>query len=158
ASRRFIDEQSRHDHRWGVWLLIVSDGAPTDGSPEDILTLVDDMESCGVTVVSCFVAAADIVAHRRLFAAPLPGWSAEAELMFNCASMIDESSALRDYFKEIGWAVDSDGRLFAQANHSELLGELIGALSRIADDRAAAPPAAPAQPPPAMPAARGVDV
>jgi hypothetical protein len=82
--------------------------------------------------VSCFIASSDVVAHRRLFTSAHAGWSGEAKLMFKCSSKVDEGSPILAYLKEIGWTIESRGKLFAQVNHSELLNELVGALSRIA--------------------------
>ncbi len=141
AEQRFDNEMKSGEYKWGSWLLIISDGAPTDGAPDEIGAIADRMRKKGIMIASCFVAGNDIVSHRRIYCKPERDWSLEATLMFRCASILPNESQIRSYFVEIGWTVDKEGRLFSQANNSKLISELVGALSRITGEQAHVPKA-----------------
>ena len=148
ALERFRAQKNKYEQ--GLWLVLISDGAPTDGTPQQILALANEMKALGVTIVSCFVASNDQVSYRRLFSEPQDEWSSEATLLHDCASQIS-SDEVRSYFSEIGWSVDQGGRLFAQANNSELIKELLNSLGSIGGSMEAPGDIGQVPPPDALP-------
>lgn len=105
-------------------IFILSDGDPTDATPEEIIEIADEVKGMA-TIVSCFVTDADLTERRRLYGAEHPRWSAGAELMFRCASPVPQNSSFSQYLYEYNWRVDDDARLFAQVNQSEMLSEFM---------------------------------
>jgi hypothetical protein len=106
-------------------LLIVSDGEPTDASPEEILEVANTLKKDGVLIVSSYVTDTDLTEPRRLYTSPEPGWRGGARLMHDCASPVPPGSPFAQYLKEYGWRFDPAARLFTQVNQSELLAEFM---------------------------------
>jgi pimeloyl-ACP methyl ester carboxylesterase len=107
-------------------LFILSDGKPSDASNERIATLAAEMRQDGVTVVSCYMTGADITDPKRLYGEHMPDWPEPAKLMFDCASVLDPSSAFDAQLMEYGWQIDPGAKLFAQVNQSEMLNQFLG--------------------------------
>jgi hypothetical protein len=103
-------------------LLVISDGAPTDGDPRDAF---DAIRQSGVNIVACFVTDEDIADPRALRGSSLPGWPDGARLMWEIASPLDESSQIAHYLLAHGWSLEPNARLFVQANHSDVLAEFV---------------------------------
>ena len=120
ARQRFAREQLRGRST----LVVVSDGVPTDGNPRKLFRR---LRAEGVTVVSCYITDKDVQAPRALPAEPDPGWDDAARLMFEGASPVDPGSPIIRNLIRRGWTIPAGARLFAQANHSTVLAELLSA-------------------------------
>ena len=103
-------------------LLVISDGEPTDGDPRAVLREIRDS---GVNIVACFVTGEDVAAPRVLHGAPVPSWPEGARLMWDISSPIDEDGPTALFLLSCGWALEPNARLFAQANHSDVLKEFL---------------------------------
>ncbi len=119
---RFERELSARSGDTQATLFILSDGAPTDGDPTGTLAQISDL---GVKVICCFVTSTDIADPRRLYGEAEPGWAAEARLMFDCASQLEEDSDFARFLVHKGWAIDPGARMFVQLNHSDVLEEFM---------------------------------
>lgn len=117
--RFYRTDPTKYDQRT---LLVISDGSPTDGDP---LGTFMDIKSGGVTIVSCFVTDEDIADPRVLLGSPQATWTDGARLMWEIASDIDDSTPFARYLLSQGWFIESDARLFVQANHTEVLNEFV---------------------------------
>ena len=104
-------------------LVLVSDGEPTDGDPKSI---AKEIRGLGVTIICCYITDRNIVSPRTLYAEPEESWPNEAKLMFEMSSIISENSPLTRYLLREGWTITKDAKAFIQANHSEILEELVG--------------------------------
>jgi hypothetical protein len=121
VATRFENERSRlpaHTHKL---LILVGDGEPTDGDPTQAIQRIKDL---GVFIASCFVTNENVAEPRHLYGQPSPAWGAEASLMFQAASVIEED-LYREFLEGHGWRVENNARLFAQVNHSEILEEFL---------------------------------
>lgn len=107
------------------YLLVLSDGEPSDGDPSEIF---GGMKQKGTQIISCFVTASDIANPRVLWARPRDNWSAGAKLMFDIATPIDERGPLGRNLLARGWEIEAGARMFVQVNHSAILEEFIGAV------------------------------
>lgn len=122
AMRKVWDRFQRSDNN-GIQqrsLIIISDGAPTDGDPREVVSKLRD---AGVAVAGCFVTSEDLGEPRTLYGSPANSWSEGARLMWDLSSSIDESGHLARYLLANGWSVQPNARLFVQANHSDVLRE-----------------------------------
>jgi CHAT domain len=127
---RFKDEIPKHANN-GILpiLLLVSDGEPTDGNPKSV---ADQIRQLGVTLVGCYITSQNVADPRTLFAIPEATWPSGARLMFEMSSPLPEDSPLNNYLLRQGWTIAPNAKAFIQANHSEILEELVGlALSPI---------------------------
>ncbi|WP_027155699.1 alpha/beta fold hydrolase [Mesorhizobium sp. WSM2561] len=124
AKARFLDEIGQRPAATTV-LFVLSDGEPTDGDPETILAIADEIRSLGATIVSCFVTKTDITEPQRLYGGHLPSWPPEARLMFDCASELRRGTTFDAQLREYGWRIDAGSHLFAQVNQSEMLSEFL---------------------------------
>jgi hypothetical protein len=103
-------------------LLVISDGDPTDGDPRPYFAA---MRRAGVNIVACFVTDADIADPRNLVGTPVAGWPKGANLMWEIASPLDESSAAAHYLLAHGWSIEQGAKFFVQVNHSDVLKEFV---------------------------------
>lgn len=118
--RRFQrTEPNTYDQRT---LIVISDGSPTDGNPRDIFK---EIESEGITIISCFVTDDDIADPRVLFGKPQVSWNEGAQLMWEIASEVEPSTPFSRYLLSQGWSIEKDAHLFVQVNHSEVLEEFL---------------------------------
>jgi hypothetical protein len=104
------------------FLVLISDGEPTDGDPRPAL---ERIRSQGVFVASCLVTDADLTEPRRLYAEPRAEWNNAARLMFEAASAIEDDEVYRELLEGRGWSVAEKSRLFTQINHSEMMNEFL---------------------------------
>ncbi len=104
------------------FLVLVSDGEPTDGDPMSALTRI---RSQGVFVASCLVTDAEVTEPRRLYAEPCAEWNRAARLMFEAASAVEDDDVYRELLEGQGWLVAPKSRLFTQINHSEMIDEFL---------------------------------
>jgi hypothetical protein len=103
-------------------LLVISDGEPTDGNPQNVF---NEIRESGVDVVTCFVTDVDIADPRTLVGVPQPSWSSGARLMWEIASELDETSPFTGYLLDLGWLIEPGAKLFVQVNHSDVLKEFV---------------------------------
>lgn len=75
--------------------------------------------------MACFVTGEDVAAPRVLHGAPVPSWPEGARLMWDISSPIDEDGPTALFLLSCGWALEPNARLFAQANHSDVLKEFL---------------------------------
>jgi DNA-directed RNA polymerase specialized sigma24 family protein len=102
-------------------LFVVSDGQSTDGNPGAVARRIREL---GVTIIACFIAQENVGLARRLATEP-PSWNTGASTMFDIASEIVPTGQEELYLRRCGWEVPDRSRLFAQANHSDHLTELM---------------------------------
>ena len=104
-------------------LVVISDGAPTDGDPQPV---AQRMRDDGVAILCCFIAPGDLLPPRAFPTSPSTQ-SAGAALMTAIASRSSDAPEVAAVFRRLGWDCPNDGRLILQANHSRLLDELFTA-------------------------------
>jgi hypothetical protein len=110
-------------------LLIVSDGESTDGDPVEV---AEQMKPLGVTVIGCYITDHDIVEPKLLPDSADATWPKGARDMFRLASELPPDSIFARHLVREGWRLSKKAKAFVQANHSEVLRELVGlALSPI---------------------------
>jgi hypothetical protein len=140
---RFERERSNHPQCSRFILLIVSDGAPSDGDPRPAAL---EVKASGVSIVSCFVAPDNLAGTKQLHGRPGKSWSNGAKIMFDMATTVSVTSPEVRYLVDRGWKLEESsppffpellrhlrGRkhreesahLFAQVNHSEHLHEFM---------------------------------
>lgn len=119
---RFKKEISKITSDTKKILLIVSDGASTDGDPSPVL---EEIKSLGVIIICCYVTNSDVLKPNYLYSNPLSEWSDAAKLMFNAASNIQEDREYRELLEGRGWTIEKNAHLFTQVNHSETLEKFI---------------------------------
>ena len=119
---RFAAEAGKLPTGGHKFLVLVSDGEPTDGDPRSAL---EHIRSQGVFVVSCLVTDADVLEPRRLYAEPRAEWNKAARLMFEAASPVEDDEVYRELLEGLGWSVAAKSRLFTQINHSEMMNEFL---------------------------------
>lgn len=103
-------------------LLLVTDGESTDGDP---IPLARELRDMGVIVVTCYIAEEDVATPWRLVTTPGESWPAGAKTGFEMSSILAEDSALVGYLVSRGWSVEREAHCFVQANHTDLLSEII---------------------------------
>lgn len=120
-------ESALADHPPGslASLFLLSDGAPTDGSPHGIAATIREL---GITITSCFVTDHDVADPRMLYGHPQDSWPEGAKLMFDVASEIPDDSDLSAFLLRKGWTIQPNARLFVQLNHTDVLNELVDVL------------------------------
>jgi hypothetical protein len=123
-SGRFSDESKKLPKGTRTFLVIVSDGDPTDGDP---LPVARSLREQGVTISSCYITDSDVVEPWSLPGTARQSWPKAAKLMFNIASTVDEHSPYTELLRGRGWRVEQDARLFTQVNQSEQLEEFLRA-------------------------------
>jgi hypothetical protein len=104
-------------------LLLVSDGEPTDGDP---IPLGAELRELGVTSVCCYITDRDVMTTKTLVNDFDANWPKGARVMFDLASTIPDDSPITHFLLRNGWTVSSNARTFVQANHSEVLEQLVG--------------------------------
>jgi hypothetical protein len=119
---RFATEARKLPPSVHKFLVLVSDGEPTDGDPRPAL---ERIRSQGVFVASCLVTDADVTEPRRLYAEPRAEWNKAAGLMFEAASAVEGDEVYRELLEGQGWSVAEKSRLFTQINHSEMMNEFL---------------------------------
>ncbi|MCI0458061.1 MAG: VWA domain-containing protein [Gemmataceae bacterium] len=119
---RFAAEAGKLPAGVHKFLVVVSDGEPTDGDPRSALARI---RSQGVFVASCLVTDADVTEPRRLYAEPRAEWNKAARLMFEAASAVEDDDVYRELLEGQGWSVAEKSRLFTQINHSEMMNEFL---------------------------------
>ncbi len=111
-------------------LLVISDGAPTDGDPRE---LADRLRKSGVHLACVYVTNEDIHTPRNMPAEPESHWPEGAKLLYDLASPVKNAArGLSDSrvdwqhtLEKSGWSVPDGARLFIQANHSEVLADFM---------------------------------
>jgi len=126
-------------------VFLLSDGAPTDGSPSDVLEAAGRLRAAtNATIISCYVTDRNLGDPRVLYADAQRAWDPGARLMFEVASTVDPASSLRQYLDEYRWRIPPGARLFTQVNHSDVMSEFLNMVLSQADGvQAARPVAAP---------------
>ncbi len=103
-------------------LLVISGGEPTDGDPREAFA---QLRKSGINIVSVYVTGQDIADPRMLVSLPGSSWSKQAELMWEIASPVDESSPIMRYLLDQGWSIEADAKLCVQVNNLEVLKEFV---------------------------------
>jgi len=120
-------------------IFLLSDGDPTDATPQEVAAVALKIKSTGALIVSCYVTSDDIAEPRHLYSkAPTP-WPNGAALMLECASEVPPESPFSAYLRERRWMVEAGGRLFTQINQSEVLSEFMNLVLSPLESRNAAP-------------------
>jgi hypothetical protein len=109
----------------GAILFLLSDGEPTDSTPDAVVAEVQKFRDANTLVVSCFVTDNDVTSPRSLYGAPRPDWSREAKLMFDVASELPLDTSFTNYLREHHWTLENGARLFTQINQSDVLEEFL---------------------------------
>lgn len=119
---RFESERARSSADEQSVFLLVSDGESTDGNPTSVAA---DLFQLGVTVIGCYITDHDVIEPRVLASQPVSGWPKGATDMFRMSSIVDDDSELAHHLLREGWRIPKGARAFVQANHSDLLEELV---------------------------------
>ncbi|MDQ1318471.1 MAG: hypothetical protein QG588_2133, partial [Candidatus Poribacteria bacterium] len=127
ASARFQKEQKRQQHA-GKLLFVLSDGDPTDGDMDDVVSSAHSLQDEETLIISCYVTSEDITAPRVLYNSPDPKWPKGASLMFECSSTLPSESVFQAYLTEHHWKFQKNSKLFSQINQSEVLAEFLNLL------------------------------
>lgn len=109
-------------------LFVLSDGEPTDASPNEIIRVAEAIKHLGVSIISCYVTSEDIAEPRYIYGSEQKNWPSGAKLMFECASILDNSSSFYSYLQEYDWTIENNGHFFTQINQSEILSEFMNAV------------------------------
>ena len=110
-------------------LFILSDGEPTDGETTDrprIDRLTSELNTAGVTVVSCFVTNSTKIYPKRLYSKEIPEWKPGAKFLFSLSSQVSTQSLPHTMFVKRDWTIDftdNETHLFLQVNRPEHLRE-----------------------------------
>ena len=110
-------------------LFILSDGEPTDGETTDrprIDRLTSELNTAGVTVVSCFVTKSTEIYPKRLYSKEIPDWEPGAKFLFSLSSKVSPQSLPRTMFVKRDWTIDftdNETHMFLQVNHPDHLRE-----------------------------------
>lgn len=110
-------------------LFILSDGEPTDGETNDrprIDRLTSELNTAGVTVVSCFVTNSTKIYPKRLYSKEIPEWKPGAKFLFSLSSKVSTQSLPHTMFVKRDWTIDftdNETHLFLQVNRPEHLRE-----------------------------------
>ena len=110
-------------------LYILSDGEPTDGETTDrprIDRLTSELDTAGVTVVSCFVTKSTEIYPKRLYSKEVPDWEPGAKFLFSLSSKVSTQSLPRTMFVKRDWTIDftdNETHMFLQVNHPDHLRE-----------------------------------
>ena len=123
--KRFEVELQTHPSESLKNLFLLSDGAPTDGSPH---RTIKEIQKLGIAIVSCFVTDHDVADPRTLYGQPLEIWPEGARLMFDAASELPEASELSSFLLKKGWTIQPKARLFVQLNHTDVINEFVDVL------------------------------
>jgi len=124
---RFKKETTSQDY-CGKILFILSDGDPTDATPNEVVATVNRLKDEETLIVSCYVTDHNITEPRRLYGAVQNGWPEGATLMFDLASKVPLGTSFYSFLIEHQWALDEEARLFSQVNQSEVLQEFLQVL------------------------------
>jgi hypothetical protein len=124
ARDRFHDELADGEVAHRI-LFILSDGEPTDATPEEITSIAGEFHNQEILIISCYVTDEDLTEPRRLYGTAQPHWPDPAILMFNCASGLPVGSSYEKYLKEYGWTLGTGSKLFTQINQSDVLKEFM---------------------------------
>lgn len=115
------------------FLLVISDGLPTDGPIDNrreggmrmVRQYGTKLQQASVTILTCFVTTADITSYKKLYMVAEPMWSPGATLMFDIASELQDDSEFAEHLLEYEWEAPRQAKLFAQVNQSETLNEFV---------------------------------
>jgi hypothetical protein len=124
---RFRDEEKRCSY-CGKLLFVLSDGEPTDGNAEDVISKANSLKADGTLIISCYVTDQDITQPRTLYTELNRNWPSGAGLMFDCSSTLPDDSAFHAYLSEYNWTFQHNSKLFSQINQSEVLEEFLSLL------------------------------
>jgi soluble P-type ATPase len=130
--KRFERELLKRSKNTIPILFVVSDGAPSDGNP---LPLATEIKKLGVTIITCFVTNRDISFPKILIGKDDDKWDSATKLMFDMASIIDETTSFSDFLLKKGWTIQKEAKLFIQVNHSSVLEEFINVVLSPFDSR-----------------------
>jgi hypothetical protein len=120
---RFARELGRYKReKPATVLLLVSDGESTDGDPVE---LAEQIKGLGPTVIGCYITDHDIVDSRHLLNSAGQDWPKGARDMFRMASELPTESVFARHLLREGWRLSNNAKAFVQANHSEVLRELV---------------------------------
>ncbi|MCP4373512.1 MAG: TIR domain-containing protein [Deltaproteobacteria bacterium] len=125
--KRFKKEERRQDY-CGKILFILSDGDPTDATPNEVVASINKLKDADTLVVSCYVTDHNITEPRYLYGTTQPTWPQGANLMFDVASKVPKGTSFYSFLKEHHWAIEEEARLFTQINQSEVLKEFLEVL------------------------------
>lgn len=124
--KRIEEEQGKRNFALPVFLLIISDGLSSDGSP---LSSIEKLQKMGVMTLCCYLAENDVLAPRKLYLEEDPDWSDGARHLFRCASVLRRENAVEqrmfEYLTRHGWQPRDGVRLFVQVNQTEALGNFL---------------------------------
>ncbi|PNY34974.1 hypothetical protein C2E31_20575 [Rhodopirellula baltica] len=124
VAKRIAAEKKRINPS-GTVLFFLSDGEPTDSTPDAVVKAVESLRDDNTLVVSCYVTDNDITSPRSLYGDGHPDWPRDARLMFDAASILPNNTPFFDYLREHQWDLQNNARLFTQINQSEVLEEFL---------------------------------
>lgn len=123
--QRFIEEKEKASFTNPPILFVLSDGDPTDGTPEEILQVTKCLRESGVFIISCYITDQDIIGAKKLYGDSQADWPEAAKLAFAYASLLPKGSSFEAHFHELGWKTEKNARMFAQVNQTEVMREFL---------------------------------
>ena len=123
--QRFIEEKEKAPYTNPPILFVLSDGDPTDGTPEEVLQVTQRLQENGVFIISCYITDRDIIDAKKLYGNSQVDWPEAAKLAFAYASLLPEGSSFEAHFHELGWQTEKNARMFAQVNQTEVMKEFL---------------------------------
>lgn len=111
---------SQKDSHYERFLIILSDGLPTDnGSIADITAKLKEE---GITVISCFIDKSAVTEPKRLYNEEKCEWCDGAKFLFQLSSSTSTDLIPRTLFVKRDWKIDihnNETKLFFHVNHPE---------------------------------------
>jgi len=122
VSRRIENECKRKQYGM-VILFLLSDGEASDDK-DGVIYVANQLQNKEVIIVSCYMSEHNISDDPKyLHSKPNKSWTDGALTSFSCASVLPDITEIRNYLNKNGWKMESNCKLFAQVNNSDLLAD-----------------------------------
>ena len=104
-------------------LFLLTDGEAADGNPAGF---AEQLHNKKIIVFTCFLTADDIQQPKQLFYECDPQWPEPQQRLFELSSVVDNMHPAMSVLLKYGWELSLSGlsRLYAQANHPDIVHEL----------------------------------
>lgn len=126
--RLWGEKQQSQNKQLRPAILIISDGAPTDGNFISSLVTAERIKRTGVPIICCFVTNRDISHPWILRQKPRWQWSQAARLMFSMASSGEEWPEFIQSLIKSRFIAKPQSKFFIQINHTEHLRDFVEAV------------------------------
>lgn len=126
--RLWGEKQQSRNKQLRPAILIISDGAPTDGNLISSLITAERIKRAGIPIICCFVTNRDISHPWMLRQKPRWRWSQAARLMFSMASSVEEWPEFTQSLIKSRFIAKPQSKFFIQINHTEHLRDFVEAV------------------------------